>query len=359
LWHHERGAQLVETQGMSRIVVFDRDFRSVGEFQGIVNRAWTMSGASKTMGGSTTTVQIAADDAVNEWLQFGRMVLIEHESLPRWAGMIDTPWIATLPVSCTLYSPEYLPSLRFSEQQLTVSGSFETVLQEIIDLINKDEDMRIRLGTMGDLPSGDQQLTIKQQSLWQTLNDFGAREAVEFAFRAERDENNLLTIYIDADLKLGAETGLYLHDGPGANIQIIDAKIESKIINRIVGIGAQSTNQARIQTAPYFDADSIEIYGLRGTVKQFSSLTLQSSLEAATQSLLKYGKEYYLRINLAVIDSTLFDSMRLGNSYYVHAANIILPGGIRGWSGQMRSKVISYDEKQNVVLTTMDGVGVL
>ena len=97
---------------MSRIVAFDVNNYSIGEFSAICNRSYTIHGNASVQSGGGTTIIIDDDTARKSWLQFGRIVEIQHGDLPPWAGMIDTPWTATLPAGVTLYPVEHLFTMR-------------------------------------------------------------------------------------------------------------------------------------------------------------------------------------------------------------------------------------------------------
>lgn len=339
---------------MSRVVFFDLNNRSVGECQTIANRGWGLSGSIALQGGMQTTITIPESVAIKDWLQPGRMVLIEHATLPPWAGVIDLPWGAALPVTVSLYSQEFLMSLRMPDNPVVLNGSFEKVLAKLIDMANEEEELYLRLGTMGDLPAGQQQLTVKQTSLWTQVNDFGKREGVEYYFRPVHETNEALTVYVDAGKELGVDTGMLLHDGGNANMQIVSATVVGKLVNRIIGIGRQDSAGSRPQTIPYRNDDSVNKYRLRSAVSQFNNLTTLGNLQIATQNELERSKSPRLKLNMAIRDAGLFPFLTPGNRYRVHASEIYLPGGVQGWRGDMRMTQMALDEGSNSVVTTME-----
>lgn len=340
---------------MSRVMMFDLSNHSVGEFTAEANRGWGLSGKRTLAGGLQTTLAIPASVASQDWLQFGRMALIQDSKLPAWCGVMDTPWSGKIPSEAIFYGPEYLLDLRMPDRQAVLSGSFESILIDLIGLINQDEDLFVRAGILGELPAGQQQLTIDQKSLWVQLNDFGKREGVEFFFRATREQNEPLTIYIDAGQRIGMDTGILLHDGARANMQVTSASVTGIIRNRVIGIGKADSAQKRPQTAPYRDEDSIDRYRMRSAVVQFSTLTDLSSLETATQKSLDASARPRLKLVLSLMDNDdLFTSLSPGNSFMVHAAEIYLPGGVKGWRGQMRMLQMALDDHTRTVSCEME-----
>jgi hypothetical protein len=340
---------------MSRIIVFGLDRIAAGEFRAPVTRGYGLDGSALQQGGMSTLVTLPTSALGNDWMQFGRMVLVHDEGdlVPPWVGMIDAPWTPTLPAQATFYGPEYLMQLRTPDTQIVLSGVFTTVLTKLINMVNSLGDMGLQLGEMGELPDGQQQLTVKQTALWGQINDFAKRESVEFALRPTYDSREKLIIYLDADQNMGVYTGTFLHDGKGANIKILSASVIGPVWNRVIGVGKQSTKQGQLKTIPMSDEDSSDVYGLRSTVMQFGTLTVQSSLDAATRNYLEGKKTPNLSMNIEITDQTIFPDCRLGNVFDLHAAELYLPGGKKGWRGYARLKQMVYDEAKNTITATV------
>ncbi|MCZ2076679.1 MAG: hypothetical protein LC130_17000 [Bryobacterales bacterium] len=336
---------------MSRVRVFGRDNQAVGEFTALTTRGYGLSGASNLQGGMAARILLTDAVAQQDWIQLGRMVYIEDEEgrLPPWAGVIDTPWSATLPVEMTVYSAEYLMQLRSPDKDEVIKRTFESVLARLIELVNAEEDLYVRMGETTDMPAGAQQLTIQQKPLWGQINDFGKREGVEYCMRPTYRRGEPLLVYVDASGNFGERTGMQLTDGEGGNMALTKAEVAGKIVNRAIGIGRSDTAGSRLATAPYMDDESVRRYGLRSAVQQFRTLTIQSSLNSATQKFLDQSKRPRLYLEAEIRDASLFPHIRLGNWWDVHAANIYLPGGRRGWRGQMRMTQFVYDEGRGVV----------
>jgi hypothetical protein len=339
---------------MSRVIVFDLDNIATGEFRAVVNRGYGLNGSITQQGGMSCTVELPTTALANDWMQFGRMVMVydEGELLPPWCGMIDAPWIASLPVQATIYSLEYLMQLRTPDSQITVTGEFETVLQQLIDMSNAFSTLNLRMGDLGDLPDGKQELKVMQTPLWGQLNDFAKRSGVEFAFRPTYDQNEPLLIYLDAGRDIGVDTGILLHDGARANIKLADASVNGPIWNRVIAIGKQSTAASQLKTKPIDDDDSISLYDLRSTVIQ-AGTTVQSVLDKAAQNYLNTMKDPSIKFDILVDDPDIFPACRLGNTFDLHVSEVYLPGGEKGWRGNVRLEQMAYDENQNVITATV------
>ena len=78
---------------MSRVIVFGADHRAAGEFQAQVTRGWALSGSSSLQGGLSTSIAVSAETARQDWLQFGRMVLVEEGKLTYLGNRSDHEFV--------------------------------------------------------------------------------------------------------------------------------------------------------------------------------------------------------------------------------------------------------------------------
>jgi len=340
---------------VSRIVLFGADNYSVDEMEAICNRSWIIYGDANVQSGGGTSITIDDNTAQKHWLQFGRMVEVQHAELPPWVGVIDTPWTATLPVEVTLYPTEHLFTMRTPADVLTISGNVADIMDEIIKLANAEDDLFLRLGKTDGVDPTVRQETIEQKPLWDQLMALLEKTATEMVFRPERDQANRLYIYVDLG-PAGKNVNLLLHDGKKANMQIVSASVDGQIYNQVTGISSQSTRQSRLQTEPFEDAASRTLYKLRSTVVQFQNVTEMTTLEANTRASLAASRYPQLILNVKVFNKAgEFQHLDPGNTALVHAANLRLPGGIRGWRGDMRILSMVYDESDESVLLNLIG----
>jgi hypothetical protein len=336
---------------MSRIVVFNLDESSAGEIHAPCSRGWAINA------GGQTTVDISAADASNPWLQFGRLALVEHATLPAWCGMIDTPWGAIPPVRLSLYNAGYLLKVRSLEAAATLTGSAGAIAAQLLALANATEKLGIQMGDV-DSSGGTRTEVYDMRPVWDLLIELAGRAGMEMNLRPERGTDNHLALYLDFKQRLGIDTGWLLHDGPNANMEITDAQVDGEIWNRMIGISDQSSKSSRLTTPPTGVPDSISTYRLRSTVQQFSGATslsvLQDNVNAALTAPLIGASKPHLILTVKVMESA-FPYLRLGNSLMIQAANLWLPGGGHGWRGTMRITAMAYDESDNTVSMTLKG----
>jgi len=336
---------------MSRMVVFNLDRSSAGEIHTAVSRTWAINA------GGQAAAMVSAADAANSWLQFGRLALVEHATLPAWCGMIDTPWGAIPPVKLTMYNAGYLLKVRSLEAPVTLTGSPGAIATQLLALANMVEDLGIQAGDI-DMTGGTRSEVYDMRPVWDLLLELAGKTGMELNLRPERGVDGRLVLYLDFKTRLGIDTGFLLHDGPNANMQITDCQIDGEIWNRMTGIGDQSSKTSRLATPPTGDLDSINAYRLRSTVKQYSGVTsisvLQDNVNAALITPLTGTSRPHLILTAKVQEST-FPVMRPGNSHVIRAANLYLPGGMCGWAGICRSTSMEYDESDNTLKLTLLG----
>lgn len=324
---------------MSRVLYFSLNGALAGEIQADCSRSWAINA------GSETTIVLAAGQ-IASGLNFGRLILVEHEHLPGWAGVIDTPWMATLPALMTVYSAEYLLQMRCPDDPAVLVGTTGDIAQALLEMANEQEQLPIVPGDIDE--DGEREEPIDQRPIWEQLREIVERSGMELRMRPQLADGQIV-VYMDIRQRLGIDTQYLLHDGDGANLEILDAVIGGEIHNRVIGIGDQATKSARIVSRPWLDDDSIKAYRLRSEVIQVSGPS-QSSLEQAAQVELAYKARPVLTLTVNALDvDQTFSYLDLGNLVMVHASRVYLPRGVVGWRGPMRITSMSYDEPGNRV----------
>ncbi len=336
---------------MSRIVLFDMNGNSSGEVHAPMTRTWFVSD------GGQTELKLKREYALEKNLQLGRMVLVEREPLPAWAGMIDTPWSALLPVSVAVYSCEYLLAIRELENPLTLTGSAGSMALKLLEAANATEDLLIRPGEIEDGPISAKE-AFSQTSIWTQLKDLANKNGMKIQLRPERDPStNQLRVYFDMKYQLGVYTNYQLRGGgTKRNFEVTNVTIDTDIRNRVIGISDQSTKTGRLQTEPMLVQSSIDSYRLRSKVVQVSGVKEIGLLTDTTRILAAASANPTIQITGNVLDvDEVFALMRRGNIFDVHLPNVYLPGGRHGWMGVGELSEMTYDEKNNRVKITLEG----
>lgn len=342
---------------MSRILVFDEHNKLAGEFSRPLDRGWMLTGNPLVTGGGETSLELTNEIAAQKYLQFGRMVMVQHESLPAWTGMIDTPWNGTPPVQMSLYNAEYLLNLRTPDEPVFIEGSISTIVGRMLEMFNAQEDLFVRLGEVSQADTTPRQETLDGRTYWEQLKALLQRAGCEMQARPVKDADGQLVIYLDIATQLGTETGFLYSDGEDGNAVFRDFALDGKITNRVIGISDGNGVDSRIRTDPLLDETSQGLYRLRSEIVQFRDVAQQSTLDRYSQTYLDYAAYPHLAFLMDIQDSgQAFRNARLGNVVRVHAANVILPGGVQGWEGTARILAMAYTESSNQLTASMEAV---
>jgi hypothetical protein len=327
---------------MSRIRVFGLDGRSQGEFTGILPRGWAIVGTPDVRGGGQTTLEIPQETAAKNFLDLGRVVLVEDGDLPPWAGVIDPGWQAYAKPSLTLFNIEYLLSLHDLDDVTTIRGSTAYLLKKILQLVNEQEDTGIRAGSMDKDPEHEE--TLERRSAWEQIKEIVTNAGMELTFRPLVVSGRLV-IYMDLDQRSGKQTGFLYHDGTNANMAVQSASIDNEVVNRVIGVNDASSEDERLVTRAVADKASIREFRMRSRVIQFDGVTDMKALEARALQYLNDHKRPHLALPVNILDQGLaFRNARLGNGAIFHAADVRLPGGIHGFRGPGTIQWMSFDE---------------
>lgn len=339
---------------VSRLRVFDADNYAQGQVIGFAERGWQII-SQATSGFGSCVVNLTADQARMEYLQFGRMVLIQHAKLPAWAGMIDTPWVGSLPAQMTIYDAQCLLALRAPTDTRKFSGSTAEIARDLIRVANDQEEMYVRLGEC-DIDDDSREETLDQRTIWEQLGGLIKRAGGEMVVRPEIEDDNQLVIYLDILNQVGHVAPIELTDGDEGNMRVVSARIESKIINGVQAINGQKDGENRLYTPLLIDDDSREAFRLRSKVIQYSSVKEMSTLLANGNAALKGSRYPMLKMEVEVFDvGDTFFHTRPGNRMMAHASRVQLPGGIAGWRGMARILAMQFMERSNVLRATIGG----
>jgi hypothetical protein len=331
---------------MSRIIIFGLDGKSMGEVHGNCNRGWAINE------GGQATVSLSAQAAASKWLEFGRMALVEHPKLPAWAGMIDTPWAATLPAKMTLYNAAYLLHIRSLEEPKKYEGSTAEICFSMAWKAAYHEGLGIQSGD-SDV-NASQKVQMACSPIWDQMVDLVNKAGMEMRLRPGRDADNKLAIWLDVKKKLGRNTRFLLHDGANHNLEITSAVLDKEIWNRVVGIS--SKGGTTLYSPAQVDEESKKRYRLRTQVVQFQNMADvgQVTKNAAIYLANNAYPKLILTVNILDVGNT-FNNLDLGNQYVVQASKLWLPGGVQGWRGPARMNAMAYDEENNKVTATLIG----
>lgn len=269
-------------------------------------------------------------------LEYGNILLIEHDSLPPWVGVIDTPrsWQKGS-VVVKAYEMTHLLKYRPTSQGTTISGSSGSVAGQLVTLANSYGDTMIRLGNMYQgpqlqIPLGDMAYDVLIEIAKQSGNDWVIRPSV--------GSDGVLSVYMDWLSRAGNPTQLILSDGFNLISGENPYEESGEIINEIHAYNDQQDEN------PLFvverDAYSVQAYGPRIKKETFTAAD-EATLRIAARNELSKTKQPAVAVPLTIVNKgSEFSLVRLGNQFTQVNASVGFSG--EGLGQSLRLRIMGY-----------------
>ena len=328
---------------MSRIMIFNNAGFKLCEIDADAPRSWMIG----QYGRSSFTIPVISDKCRKQFIQFGNLVLIEHEKLPAWGGVIDPPrtWGNNL-VEVTAYSAEYLLKFRstgFDDMKITAGAMFK----ELINIANRVADTR--LITAGPIDEGGESILFELRN--ETIYDFAKKRITDAGYEWRIKPvliNNRLQFEASLYEKFESDTNMVLSEG--YNIELGDSTLveDGEIYNQILGFGKGSVWKNRYKYTA-FDLQSQSDYGFRDF-----SLDVDEggkvNVEKYTDEYLAVYKEARKKFDLSALDyGDTWKYLDLGNILKVELSVCGFNGDKLGTTADVRIAGMSYDESVGTV----------
>jgi hypothetical protein len=317
----------------SRIRIFSRAGILIYEVSAPSFREWVLNDIGNA------NFEIRADGMEN-YIEFGNYVTIEHTQLDTWVGIIVTPRTWS-PKRCVVNakSAMWLFGQRVGSWEQAVSGSWGQIFTDLIGYVNSAESTLLQMGTYDDGISYDS--VVDMSNMYTYLQRALAQSQTRLDFRPVIT-NGTLKIYVDMKPTLYTASSLRLEEGlnvkNNASILVNQGEIYNDVT--ILGVGL---NQEKY-TANVVDMVSISKYGRRQIL--FSEGQSQSDVDRlATVRLAQYA---YPRNTLALITMNQADTLqnvRVGYSGDVRLRSVGYQNGALGFEATQYLRVVQYDDK--------------
>lgn len=316
----------------SRIRLFDRTGSLTYEIDAPSFREWVLN----DIGNANFTVKAAG---LEKYIEPGQYVLIEHDKLDSWVGIINTPrpW-APRSITINAKSAMSLFGLRVGAHEQAVAGSWGAVLSQIIGIINSAEQTLLQIGTYTDGTSYAS--TVDMSNPYTYLQRALVQAGTRLDFRPVVTKGKL-TVYLDMAPTLYTPSALDLKEGlnikNGTGVLIEQGEIFNDVT--ILGIGL---DQAKY-TARATDPISIARYGLRQIL--FSEGQSQNDVDRFAVMRLKQYAFPRKTMGLITLDEgNTFINTRVGNSGSVMLRTMGYRTGGLGFEGQAYIRVVQFND---------------
>jgi len=317
----------------SRIRLFNRAGAIVYEVSAPAFREYILN----DIGSANFTVKAAG---LENYIQFGNYVLIEHDKLDPWVGVIVTPrpWSPkVITVNCK--SAMWLFGQRVGSYAQPVSGSWGQVLTQVLGIVNAAEATPLQIGVFN---SGHSYSSVVDMSNPYTyLQRAIAQAGTRLDFRPVVT-NGKLKIYIDIQPTLYTPSALRLEEGLNIKNNSSVLLQQGEIYNDITILGV-GLDQNKF-TGRAEDVVSIAKYGRRQ--KLFSEGQSQADVDRLAVVRLAQYANPRTTLGLITMDKgNTFLSTKIGNSAAVELKSVGYYNGLSGFRGTAYIRTLQYDDK--------------
>lgn len=336
----------------SRISIFDKSGHKMAELDGNVKRTWMIGAYSEATG----TISLKDSKARREYLNFGNYLVVEHDKLPIWGGMITTPrgWSGNT-LEFTALSGEYLLTIRNGPTWQKWEGHGALMLKQMIDYGNSHGQTLLKVGEYTPMHPW-MSLTQDWTKMYDRLKELVTISGQEWTVTPKFDVFGQLYFEANWFKELGMERHIILLEGSNLELGTNPLSEQGAIVNELLAIGGNSTQESKLYLVVR-DEESINDYGAFQGSEAFNAGTM-AELESCANGSLAKTKQPRNTWDLTALDvNDLFKSLRLGDTFPVKMLQIGWKSdGTQGFEGSVRILGMTYDDISNRVSLVADEV---
>jgi hypothetical protein len=318
------------------VTVFSRNGTPLADLRTSVTRSWVLNGIGRA------EFMLATNDpkCTRENIEFGNLVLVQHETLPDWIGVIHTPrqWFAGA-VLVTAYEIIKITQWRRTPENQMLTGTAGQIFSQLIDIANSRVDTRLRSAVVsGDGTSRQETLS---DSVWAHINRVRRRSnndwLVNSGFIAGRLAANMTWRAMAGDAPLQSLV-------EGYNIEFPQTPLaeDGEIYNDVLGQGEATTSGERIFSNAIAQ-DSISRFGLREIKKLFDGNSEQATLDTNTMAEAARVSRPIATSSLVALNvGQTFAACKLGNTLNVQFRTVGFGGSGTGYTANVRIYGMRY-----------------
>ena len=340
---------------MSMITVYDRGGNAIAELKASAARAWVLN----EYGRATVELSLREAAVKETFLQFGNYLLIEHETLGNWGGVIDTPrvWQGGK-VTVNAYSGEYLLGFRRGPLSKKMVGAAGVLYTQIIRMANSAEDLLIREGEIYTGGASVAQV-VDVRPLYDAVCALAKQGGCDWSVTPARDSAGRLIFSANWYKQAGADRVLALWEGQGGNVSLGDNPLveQGVIINDLLGFGGGGLTWASRPRHNTIDEESAGRYGLRQGYEAYNGATNSGTIAESTKRAVETEHEPRRTFNLRALDEgDTFANLRLGDRVPLKLTSAGFMGGEIGMETVVRLVGMAHSDGDGAVELTCDEV---
>jgi hypothetical protein len=333
--------------GLKRL--FDRSGSPVTDFDATVVRSWLLN----DIGEAIFLIPTSSIKCTEGNFKWGNYLYVEHDTLPDWVGVIDTPrpWGNGV-MEVHAFEAASILKYRLPTLNSKVTGTPGTKVRALLETANGIEPTLIRAGTiMPDGVSSEETLT---DTILAHLKKIQEASNMDWICTPVIDANGRLSITFDWLVSAGAVTDLELSQGNNVQYGSNPMEESGEVINYLEAMGEQTESTTLSYVCQ--DDPSIQKYGLRMARNTFTGITTLASLQITANEYLRKNKESTMSMPTIAVKRTVpyagaaytdktFSKLRLGNVVLSTGTNVGFDATGLGASKQIRIEGMRYDEK--------------
>lgn len=333
----------------SRISIYNHFGQYLTEIDATLNRSWKLN----EFGTATFAMSTSDDKCRKDYLQFGNFIYAEHDKLPTWAGMIDTPrqWgMGT--VTVTAYSGEYILTTMITDRTATMQGVWGSIYQQLIEqTFNNDIGVLLKIGNIYG-GGKSQNRTYNYAVIYEEVKRLVKESGADFELSPEIDENGRLYFNAHWYERRGMTKQFTLYEDMHFKLSSNFLREQGRIANKLRIYGEGATFNSR----PVASVNNIESIGAYGQ-RFMAQLSQGEDIEANAEQLLAMYRHPRKTFDLAAVDiGDMFYQCRIGDIFPISCHSVGFSGSGLGTSTNIRILQMSYNEETNELKLVVDEV---
>ena len=333
----------------SRISIYDKSGQWLTEVNATFNRVYKLN----EFGMGTFTLSTDDDKCREDYLQFGNYIYAEHDKLPSWGGMIDTPrqW-GHGKVTITAYSGEYILTTRITKRNTTLSGQWGTIFQELIETTIDAPNLNIiKIGSIFGGGKSTKQ-NYRFESLYEASKKLAKESGQDFDILPVIDDNGRLFFEANWYERKGMQKTFTLYEDH--NIELSERLLveQGRIANqlRVHGEGATQDTKPNQRVT---DIESIGKYGARYLFLNARGDDVEASADSLLIEYANPRKTYDIN---AIDKGDTFYHCRVGDILPVSCYSVGFSGSGFGTAADVRILQMNYNDEKNTLKLVADEV---
>lgn len=318
--------------------IYTQDGKPLADVRASVTRSWLL----KDIGEAVFSIAISDPKCKEEYLQYGNLILVQHETLPPWVGMIDTPRIwGRGNVEVHAYEPSLLLKYRYPPANYKFTGTPSEKFEMLIDEANAQYPTLISHQVV--TVDGESTEEIYSASVYEHINGLCEKYDAEWKTYPMLTDTGVLSIGIDFIPRVGITTDAELLQGKNVLYGDIPLEENGELINSIEAMtnAPDAGDTAVTYTEPM-------PYGFRALRKVFSDVNADF-LPTVAENYVKKSKTPLISTPLTVVDRfNLFSKIGIGNIMKYSFGSVGFNGGRLGSSRQVRVSGYRFVESSDI-----------